>query len=71
VTTSVLAASSTHTLSDISHLPWWAQFAIGPGLVALAAGLRVVDKKLDNGFVDAASFFAGIAGLIVLCNVLF
>jgi hypothetical protein len=31
----------------------------------------VVDKKLDNGFVDAASFFAGIAGLIVLCNVLF
>jgi len=66
-----LAATSAHSLSDIDHLPWWAQLAIGFGLVALCAGLRETDKKLDNGFIDVASFFAGVAGLIVICKVLF
>lgn len=31
-----LAAARAHSLADISSLPWWAQFAIGLGLVCVA-----------------------------------
>jgi len=63
-------ASDTQ-LSDISHLPWWAQLAIGIGLMLLAVALDKAEDRLESDLLGMAAFAAGLAGCLVTLAVLF
>lgn len=66
-----LAATHAHTLADISTLPWWAQFAIGLGLLVLAAFLGWWGAKREACFPAVGSVVIGVAGLITIWRSLF
>ena len=68
----IVLAAQSHSLSDVGSLPWWAQFAIGLGLVTISTfGWWVRDKIRDSAIVVAAAFLTGIAGLTVLWSAIF
>lgn len=66
-----LAAARTHSLADINSMPWWAQFAIGLGLVCVALGAGWLAGEGDSCLVAVVAAIAGFAGLTVLWNALF
>jgi hypothetical protein len=66
-----LAATHAHSLADIGSLPWWAQFAIGLGLVCVAGAAGWLYGKYESCLAAAVAFITGMAGLTVLWNALF
>lgn len=63
-------AAHQHSLADINSLPWWAQFTIGLGLVAVAVLAGWVGEKQDSCLPAVVAFITAVAGLGVLWNVL-
>lgn len=64
-------ATAHHSLADIGSLPWWAQFAIGLGLVCVAGVAGWLAESSDSCLAGAVSFITAVAGLTVLWNALF
>lgn len=67
----LLATAQAHSLADVSHLPWWAQFAIGVGLCAVACCFGWLSSRSDSCLPGAAAFIIGLAGLGTLWGALF
>lgn len=64
-------AARAHSLADISSLPWWAQLAIGLGLLALATFLVWWAVEREACFPALGSGAVGLAGLITIWRALF
>lgn len=62
-------AAPSHTLTDITSLPWWAQLAIGVGLMVLAVFLEWFTED-RSAFIRIARTVLEIAGLLIVLNVL-
>jgi hypothetical protein len=58
-------------MSEISHLPWWAQLLIGLGMVGGGAVLGVLAQRFDACLLGIAALLLGIAGLAAVFTALF